>query len=70
MAHFLPPELVRQVNKLEWPNTEVQGNLLIDAAIACLELARFGGVIHVHMDWWQCGILERTVENVAMFLTK
>ena len=19
MAHFLPPELVRQVNKLEWP---------------------------------------------------
>ena len=20
MAHFLPPELVRQVNKLEWPN--------------------------------------------------
>ena len=29
MAHFLPPELVRQVNKLEWPNahlTETGGN--------------------------------------------
>ena len=22
MAHFLPPELVRQVNKLEWPYGE------------------------------------------------
>ena len=22
MAHFLPPEHVRQVNKLEWPNME------------------------------------------------
>ena len=21
MAHFLPPELVRQVNKLEWPKS-------------------------------------------------
>ena len=22
MAHFLPPEHVRQVNKLEWPKTD------------------------------------------------
>ena len=25
MAHFLPPEHVRQVNKLEWPNQITQG---------------------------------------------
>ena len=24
MAHFLPPELVRQVNKWEWPNKHLQ----------------------------------------------
>ena len=24
MAHFLPPEHVRQVNKLEWPNEETE----------------------------------------------
>ena len=24
MAHFLPPEHVRQVNKLEWPNPKVK----------------------------------------------
>ena len=24
MAHFLPPEHVRQVNKLEWPSREIK----------------------------------------------
>ena len=26
MAHFLPPEHVRQVNKLEWPNEKISAN--------------------------------------------
>ena len=28
MAHFLPPELVRQVNKLEWPRQIIQKIIL------------------------------------------
>ena len=28
MAHFLPPELVRQVNKLEWPKTCIKQTFL------------------------------------------
>ena len=27
MAHFLPPELVRQVNKLEWPKMHSLDNV-------------------------------------------
>ena len=27
MAHFLPPELVRQVNKLEWPEGQMKKNV-------------------------------------------
>ena len=39
MAHFLPPELVRQVNKLEWPNlpmyipTDIMSNPWVDICI-------------------------------------
>ena len=28
MAHFLPPEHVRQVNKLEWPNGKLEENIM------------------------------------------
>ena len=40
MAHFLPPELVRQVNKFEWPKVE-------NLHLAILSTHPWGGVAHV-----------------------
>ena len=40
MAHFLPPELVRQVNKFEWPKVE-------NLRLAILSTHPWGGVAYV-----------------------
>ena len=40
MAHFLPPELVRQVNKLEWPKIAIQ--------------TREGEMGEVSVESWKC----------------
>ena len=33
MAHFLPPDLVRQVNKLEWPKPRMTEKMMINMYI-------------------------------------
>ena len=43
MAHFLAPELVRQVIILEWPNCDVQGEVVISLPPA------FRGVYHTYI---------------------
>ena len=47
MAHFLPPEHVRQVNKLEWPNT-----------VGALSVYNYGQVKVVSYSGDSCGVFE------------
>ena len=45
MAHFLPPELVRQVNKLEWPNTKKK-------PLKLPVYMHSNNNLQVAQDWW------------------
>ena len=52
MAHFLPPELVRQVNKLEWPYRLITMHVT---------LARAPG--HVHPVFWTGSFLKPLLDS-------
>ena len=44
MAHFLPPEHVRQVNKLEWPYRVLHEPIFLKAFNALLLLAYLANI--------------------------